>query len=104
MQEKVEASKVKEEVKVDKITESPIFVYKQSIPGTPIDGKFCAIHAADISSIDQGWHHNDNLGTKDEYCCVTMKHVGNTESMGHFHLQVGFQELMLRWLAWAEGR
>jgi hypothetical protein len=99
----MEAGEMTEGVKVDKITESPIFFYKQCIPGTEFDGKFVAFHARDISSIDQGFIPiNPDTIEKKQYVCLTLKGVQGAEVMGHYHLDVDFHEIMLRWMSWAE--
>ena len=88
-----------EEVKVDKLTESPIFVYKQFSPGDNFHGKFTALNALEISSIDQRYSDDGK-----EFVCLTMSGVTETSVMGHHHLDVRFHEIMLRWTALLEGK
>lgn len=86
----------------EKVTESPVFVYK-SAQKDPNCGKekFVSFHADDVAYIEQCWAVDPDSVEATEVTCVNLKGL-TTEHSGHLHLQVGFHEIMLRWMSWKE--
>jgi hypothetical protein len=84
---------------VEKLKDSPIFVYKTELMG---DTKFVAFNAFDILYIEQCFGHRDtsmDSVERIEGCCVILKGAGPA---GHLHIDVKFHEVMLRWTAFLE--
>lgn len=85
-------------VVIEKLKDSPVFVYKTELMG---EKKFVAFNAFDILYIEQCFGHREtsmDSVEKIEGCCIILKGSDH----GHIHIEEKFHEVMLRWTAFLE--